>query len=71
MSHQKSSARKLYAFHSANNLHCADGHQDISSQRRFRGQRLLEHSPRRLEASVESELGDGWTTVSVPRAERG
>ena len=49
----------------------ADRHLDISSQRRFRGQRLLEHSPGRLEASVESDLGDGRTAVSIPGAKRG
>jgi hypothetical protein len=71
MNRQKSSARKLYAFRSVIRSQGADGHQDISSQRRFRGQRLPEHSPRRLEASAESDLGDGRTTVSIPGAKCG
>ena len=41
-------------------------HKDLPPQRRSRGKCLLEHPPRRLEASSELELRYGRTSISLP-----
>ena len=44
---------------------------DLPSKRRSGRQCLLEHPPRRLEASAEPERRHGWASIPLPRTECG